>query len=238
MKILLTLLAALALCLPCAAQDAGDSGLLFAAPVWSYLGTTVNNFTCTGTTCTITAPASLQPGDVLVAALGWPGNTTSAVSGSGGGGTWQICTGCTMYNSALGFQVWALYSVNDTTTGTQTFTFTITPTQPNWSVIFQVFRCSGCSAYGPITFDQIGTPSIITTNCSPCTGSAFAQLAGQDLIEQLFLTGSGGSSVTAPYLLDVNGDVVYALGSSSGAAPQFTLTTAAAFMSNGLSFRP
>jgi hypothetical protein len=222
----------------CSAQFMGmGNRKLFTPPTWSYEGTAANSLSCSGTSCSITAPVGLQPGDVLVGFVAALDNTIQISSGSGGGGTWHVCTGCQIYNPAIGLQGGAIYSVDDTSTGTPSITVTLTSTQSQWSLVLIVFRCSGCSAFGSIAFDQTGSLAL-SASCSSCAGSAYTSLAGFDLLVSLTTNTVGGASISSPYHYDTSGYAYYALGTRSTSAPTITLPSVGAFLANGLAFKP
>lgn len=243
MKLILALMLAL-VTMPMFAQDSGESGLQLAAPVWSYGALTLESGGvggCNGASCTLSA--TMTPGDVLIGVVTQTSSIQTVTGAIGGGGTWHVCTACHVFApSVFNLDISILYSTDATANGSFTFTPSLGGAGTAWSATVTNIHCSGCSAYGPITFDQTGTAA--TSSCTACNLSSFTNLAGQDLTVIFFYTTVTfpNNSWPAALTLDpTSEDILYSLGGGTPAGPYSPVingTSTAQFVSDGIAFRP
>jgi hypothetical protein len=244
MKTLFTLIAALALCLSSAGQDAGDTSQILAPPNWTYESLAIDTpgiSGCNGSSCSATI--TVLPGDLLIAAVVQPESAHFAATGvTGGGGTWQICTACEVYAPDVFFLDVQLVSSVVTASGSVTVAGTIAGSNSAWSLTVTDIRCTTCQAYGPITFDKAGTT--VDTTCTVCTVSSFNGLAGQDFLFIFFYSTSPfpTNSWPAAFTLDPTAqDILYSQGAGIAAGNYTTAingTSSTTVMSTGIAFRP
>jgi hypothetical protein len=242
MKLILALIQAL-VTMPVIAQDGGESTLL-AAPVWSYGALTLDSGGvggCNGASCTLSA--TMTSGDLLIAFVTQTSSIQTLTGATGGGGTWHVCTACHVFAPAVfNLDITILYSTDATANGSYTFTPSLGGSGVSWSASVTNIHCSGCSVYGPITFDQAGTT--VTSSCTTCSLSSFASLAGQDLVVMFFYTTVTfpNNSWPAIFTLDpTTEDVLYSFGGGvpAGAySPAINGASTAQFVSDGIAFRP
>jgi hypothetical protein len=242
MRILFTLFAALVLCLSSAAQDGGDNSQILARPTWTYNGIGQNSSACTTASCVITVHT--VPGEILIALVAQTTGPTAVTGATGGGGTWHICTAChVVAPDVFNLYVDILYSTDATTSGTVNVSLNLASTPgASWAATVSHLSCTGCSAYGPITFDQAGTTADET--CTTCTISSFTGLAGQDLAYIFFYSTVAfpSNSWPAVFTLDPTAqDVLYSVPAGIAAGNYSTVlngTSSTAVVSTGIAFRP
>lgn len=242
MRLLSVLLSVLLCCLPALPQESGESGFLF--PVtWSIASVNENNLTCSALTCAqAISPATLTSEHILMALIAYPGNYTTNLTGisTGAGGTWTIC--CAVYNATIGLTIELAYNVNATTSvSSLTFTSASVPAAGIYSTLITEAKCVGCSAYGPIALDQVGTPANVGPGtCNPCAGPVFTTLAGQDFGWFEVYSTSPMLTITSPWVFDaVSNIAAYSFNTNTGNA-NTTLTSGSSvnWVATGYTFKP
>jgi hypothetical protein len=242
MRLILTLILAL-VTMPMFAQDSGESALL-AAPVWTYGGLAITTG-CTTASCAITVQHNA--GEIMIALVAQTTGPVAVTGATGGGGTWHVCTACHVAApDVFDLYVDVLYSTDATQTGSVTVTINLAGTPgASYNATVSHLSCTGCSAYGPITFDQAGTT--VDETCTVCTVSSFTELAGQDMAFVFFYSTVPFpiDSWPAAFTLDPTvQDVLYSVGGSGAglAAGNYTTvltgTSSTTVVSTGMAFRP
>jgi hypothetical protein len=235
MKRLLLLLVFLTTCLAGAQTQSTYGPNVFLqppAPTWVYVddGT---NFSCSGTTCTITLGTATTAGSILVAGSidnNYP-STRYLSSGTGAGGTWVNCSTCgasiaSLWNNSLTYNLTG-------TGGSTSITMTLSSTSTSWDLFVAEFKCTAnCTA---ITVDQLGTPVSSTTCNNSCPGASFTGLTGSsDLIVNFTAFNGGSTSVSSPYNWSA-APVSYALGSLVN-PPTYVLSGNTDWIAMGIAF--
>jgi hypothetical protein len=208
--------------LPPFVQNMTRQGWTLVQDIGIFCDTVGLSSTCSTNCATaVTCPIPTVAGSVWMV-FAHVGNNVTISSVSGGGGTWNLCPSseCHAYQSGCGgIDIDAAYNLTGST-GTQSFTMTLSGTPTGYFNFYfvEMLPPSGLK----VSFDAAGA---VADSCTtPCTGVALT-LTGTDAIMQNAVpctsaAGNGAWTPSPPYFTDNAQDGV-ALNTTSGSAPSF-----------------
>jgi hypothetical protein len=210
------------------------------AQSWTYIQDSLATFCTSGSSCNLTTGNILPTTAgtvwvVLVQDISSNGFKISSVSG--GGGTWTVCSTCTITGQGRTLSV--AYNLSGAG-GTSSITVNLTGNSPNLGVNFmEVLPPSGSTA----SFDAAGTN--VSSGCSGTCPGVGLTITGTDVIIQNMHANNASTwnSWSAPYTTLPLGEGLL-LNATSGAAPTVVVDStgvvenAIAFKSTAGSFSP
>lgn len=205
-----------------------------AAPVWAFVQDAVSTVPCTVDPCPVTLASPTTAGSVLVAALNSTVTTDTITVVTGGGGTWNLCSGCQNPNTVLGGQDLAY---NTTGTGGVTeIDVQDSAGNPRFVAVIEIKCTANC---GTIALDAVPSTLGNSTSCATCTLAAFTGLTGTSDAFIQFANYEDGpiSSPSGGYVIAPSTIFVYKLNSSIGTAPTVAQTAAGNFIATGLAIK-
>lgn len=225
-------------------QHTGATAAAAASPNWAFVQSAFDFSCASGTSCTISGLASTTAGSVMVVGLAGTGGVSGVkfTSGSGGGGTWQLCASSGCFQNAFGDSQDIIYNI----TGTGGATSVTISYNTTISAVLALGEWKCTANCGTIAVDQLVTAPVQSASCSTCTAAAYTGLTGtSDLMVQLVGIANNPATPSAPYQLDSNLVWIYALNNSSGTAPTVCnsssssscVADAGSFAATGLAFK-
>jgi hypothetical protein len=207
-------------------------------PIWMYVQS--QDGSCSGTTCTLTMYPTSAGSVVVPSVINLTASNITISSGTVGGSAVTLCaaSGCNNYVSGSSRGADMAYIIG-APAGSTAVSLTLSASCASCFPAVDEWKC--IAFCGTIALDQYASSNGGSSSCTNCTGSSFTGLTGSsDLLVQL-VSGAGTLTTSSlgllgPYQFDINQDFIYALNSTSTAAPTY-VQSAGAFVSVGIAFK-